>query len=79
METFVLCLLQSGQLKEVNPKWLAKASGSFNRAAVGINLAIDKTDLTDQEACRLLNDRLMRVSEYRHAFLWWNKDSQSND
>lgn len=45
----------------MNPKWLAQANGRFKRAAEGIKLAIDKTDLTDQEACRILNDRLMRV------------------
>lgn len=45
----------------MNAKWLVQARGSFNRASEGIKLAIDKTDLTDQEACRIINDRLMRV------------------
>ena len=53
--------LQSGELKEVNPKWLVLARSKFYRAAEGIKMAVDKTDLTDQEACRILNDRLMRV------------------
>uniref|UniRef100_H3D7Z0 Transferrin receptor 1b n=1 Tax=Tetraodon nigroviridis TaxID=99883 RepID=H3D7Z0_TETNG len=57
----ILQLSQSGQLKEVNPKWVVRARGSFNRAANSIKLAMDNTDLTDQEACRILNDRLMRV------------------
>lgn len=54
-------LSRSGQLKEVNPIWLVRARGSFTRAADGIKVAIKTTDLSDQEACRILNDRLMRV------------------
>uniref|UniRef100_A0A3Q1JRJ8 Transferrin receptor 1b n=1 Tax=Anabas testudineus TaxID=64144 RepID=A0A3Q1JRJ8_ANATE len=54
-------LLQSGQLKDVSPYWLSRARGSFQRAADSINNAIDNTDLNDKEACRILNDRIMRV------------------
>ncbi|XP_045890170.1 transferrin receptor 1b [Micropterus dolomieu] len=54
-------LSQSGQLKEVNPSWLNRARGSFQRAASSINEAFDKTDLDDKEACRILNDRIMSV------------------
>lgn len=59
--SFVLRVLQSGQLKEVNPVWLARARGSFQRAVTDIKSEIYNTDLTDQEACRILNDRIMRV------------------
>ncbi|XP_044033027.1 transferrin receptor 1b isoform X2 [Siniperca chuatsi] len=54
-------LSQSGQLKEVTPTWLNQARGSFQRAADSINSAIDNTDLNDKEACRILNDRIMRI------------------
>ncbi|XP_068566351.1 transferrin receptor 1b [Cebidichthys violaceus] len=59
-------LSQSGQLKEVNPNWLNRARGSFNRAARSINTDILNTDVDDPEACRVLNDRLMSVE---HALL----------
>uniref|UniRef100_A0A3Q1KE49 Uncharacterized protein n=1 Tax=Anabas testudineus TaxID=64144 RepID=A0A3Q1KE49_ANATE len=49
------------QLKDVSPYWLSRARGSFQRAADSINNAIDNTDLNDKEACRILNDRIMRV------------------
>ncbi|XP_070709410.1 transferrin receptor 1b [Pempheris klunzingeri] len=54
-------LSQSGQLKDVSPTWLSSASGSFQRAAKGINKDIGETDLSEMEACRILNDRLMTV------------------
>uniref|UniRef100_UPI0037E89A65 transferrin receptor 1b n=1 Tax=Semicossyphus pulcher TaxID=241346 RepID=UPI0037E89A65 len=54
-------LTKSGQLKGVSPSWLNQARGSFQRAAEGINTAIINTDLRDKEACRILNDRIMRV------------------
>uniref|UniRef100_A0A8C6NSQ3 Transferrin receptor n=1 Tax=Nothobranchius furzeri TaxID=105023 RepID=A0A8C6NSQ3_NOTFU len=53
--------IRSGQLKGVSPSWLNQARGSFQRAAGSIKLAIDKTDLSDPEACRILNDRIMSV------------------
>ncbi|KAM9713192.1 transferrin receptor 1b [Menidia menidia] len=49
------------QLKDLSPDWLSRARGSFNRAADGITVAIGNTDLNDPEACRILNDRMMRV------------------
>lgn len=61
--SFVFRVLQSGQLKGVNPVWLARARGSFQRAVTGIKSEIYNTDLTDPEACRILNDRIMRVRE----------------
>ncbi|KAF1373226.1 hypothetical protein PFLUV_G00258180 [Perca fluviatilis] len=54
-------LSQSGQLKGVNPNWLNRARGSFQRAAASIKTDIQNTDLNDQEACRILNDRIMSV------------------
>ncbi|XP_026148445.1 transferrin receptor 1b isoform X2 [Mastacembelus armatus] len=53
-------LSQSGQLKDVNPKWISLALGSFKRAADDIKGAVLNTNLND-EACRIFNDRLMRV------------------
>ncbi|XP_071340776.1 transferrin receptor 1b [Trachinotus anak] len=54
-------LTQSGQLKDVSPNWLARARSSFHRAAANIDTAIINTDLNDKEACRILNNRIMRV------------------
>ncbi|XP_033964433.1 transferrin receptor 1b [Pseudochaenichthys georgianus] len=54
-------LSMTGQLKEVNPNWLNRASGSFQRAASSITDDIDNTDLSDKESCRILNDRIMTV------------------
>ncbi|TNN45031.1 Transferrin receptor protein 1 [Liparis tanakae] len=51
----------SGQLKGVDGNWLNRARGSFQRAARGLNTDIQNTDLTDVEAARILNDRLMTV------------------
>ncbi|XP_037550366.1 transferrin receptor 1b [Nematolebias whitei] len=54
-------LSQSGDLKGISPNWLNLARGSYQRAADKINKAIDNTDVSDREACRILNDRIMRV------------------
>uniref|UniRef100_A0A3B5M7T3 Transferrin receptor 1b n=1 Tax=Xiphophorus couchianus TaxID=32473 RepID=A0A3B5M7T3_9TELE len=54
-------LTQSGQLKDVSPNWLNRARGSYRRAADAIAGAIANTDLTDEESCRILNDRIMKV------------------
>ncbi|XP_017269631.1 transferrin receptor 1b [Kryptolebias marmoratus] len=54
-------LSKSGDLKGISPNWLNRARGSYQRAADNINNAIANTDLTDREACRLLNDRIMKV------------------
>ncbi|XP_040921750.1 transferrin receptor 1b [Toxotes jaculatrix] len=59
--TRITQLLQSGQLKGVSPAWLSRARGSFQRAAEGISRDTVFTDLNDKEACRILNDRIMRV------------------
>ncbi|XP_071751525.1 transferrin receptor 1b [Centroberyx gerrardi] len=45
----------------VSPSWLARARGSFMRAAAGINNAITSTDINDKEACRILNERTMKI------------------
>uniref|UniRef100_A0A3B5MLE3 Transferrin receptor 1b n=1 Tax=Xiphophorus couchianus TaxID=32473 RepID=A0A3B5MLE3_9TELE len=52
---------RSGQLKDVSPNWLNRARGSYRRAADAIAGAIANTDLTDEESCRILNDRIMKV------------------
>ncbi|KAM4533534.1 transferrin receptor 1b [Odontesthes bonariensis] len=57
---------QNSELKDVRPEWLHRARGSFKRAADAISHAIDNTDLSDPEACRILNDRIMSVE---HCFL----------
>ncbi|XP_030612492.1 transferrin receptor 1b [Archocentrus centrarchus] len=54
-------LSQSGKLKDLSPNWLNRARGSFQRAARGIYDDIASTNLDDKEACRILNDRIMRV------------------
>ncbi|XP_023128622.2 transferrin receptor 1b [Amphiprion ocellaris] len=54
-------LSQSGQLKNVSPTWLSSARGSFQRAADSITNDIENTDLSDNEACRILNNRIMRI------------------
>lgn len=63
---------QSGELKDVGPSWLSRARGSFQRAAESISSAVQNTDLTDPEACRILNDRIMKVSwdefTHKHSF-----------
>ncbi|XP_074549711.1 transferrin receptor 1b [Halichoeres trimaculatus] len=51
----------SGQLQGVSPSWLSQARGSFYRAAESIRNDIINTDLSDKEACRILNDRIMKV------------------
>ncbi|XP_068438186.1 transferrin receptor 1b [Clinocottus analis] len=54
-------LLKSKQLEDVSANWLNRARGSFQRAARSINSDILNTDLSDAEACRILNDRIMSV------------------
>lgn len=54
-------LSKSGELKEVNSNWLSSARGSFQRAANSIKNDIIGTDLNNEEACRILNDRIMRI------------------
>ncbi|KAM4544207.1 transferrin receptor 1b [Fundulus diaphanus] len=54
-------LTQAGQLKDVSPNWLNRARGSYKRAVDDIASAIANTDLTDKEAARILNDRIMGV------------------
>ncbi|XP_015246142.1 PREDICTED: transferrin receptor protein 1-like [Cyprinodon variegatus] len=54
-------LTQAGKLKDVSPSWLNRARGAYKRAADDIANAISNTDMTDNEAARILNDRIMRV------------------
>uniref|UniRef100_A0A668AR56 Transferrin receptor 1b n=1 Tax=Myripristis murdjan TaxID=586833 RepID=A0A668AR56_9TELE len=56
-------LTQSGELKGVTHTWLTSARGSFMRAASSINNDILNTDLTDKEAGRIINDRIMMVEQ----------------
>uniref|UniRef100_A0A668A2V9 Transferrin receptor 1b n=1 Tax=Myripristis murdjan TaxID=586833 RepID=A0A668A2V9_9TELE len=51
------------QLKGVTHTWLTSARGSFMRAASSINNDILNTDLTDKEAGRIINDRIMMVEQ----------------
>uniref|UniRef100_A0A8C2Z6H9 Transferrin receptor 1b n=1 Tax=Cyclopterus lumpus TaxID=8103 RepID=A0A8C2Z6H9_CYCLU len=48
-------------LKDVNANWLNRARGAFQRAARRVNNDVRNTDLTDEAACRILNDRIMTV------------------
>nr|XP_040022878.1 transferrin receptor 1b isoform X1 [Gasterosteus aculeatus aculeatus] len=59
-------LLKSGQLKGLNPTWLNRARGAFQRATISINNDIRNSNLDDKEACRILNGRIMSVE---HALL----------
>ncbi|KAM7369674.1 hypothetical protein PAMP_010978 [Pampus punctatissimus] len=54
-------LSRSGQLTDVSSSWLNQAYGSFQRAARSINNDISNTDINDQQACRILNNRIMSV------------------
>ncbi|XP_072306616.1 transferrin receptor protein 1-like [Eucyclogobius newberryi] len=54
-------LTKSGQLKDVSTSWLLRAKSSFQRAADILYNDIKNTDLNDPEACRLLNDRIMKI------------------
>uniref|UniRef100_A0A8C6UPZ7 Transferrin receptor protein 1 n=1 Tax=Neogobius melanostomus TaxID=47308 RepID=A0A8C6UPZ7_9GOBI len=57
----IYTLQKSGKLSDVRRVWLDHAKGSFQRAADAIKNDVAKTDLSDPEACRLLNDRIMRI------------------
>ncbi|XP_075996480.1 transferrin receptor protein 1-like [Genypterus blacodes] len=57
----VTALTQLGQLEGVSPDWMNSARGSFQRAAAAIKTAAANIDVRDKEACRILNDRIMRV------------------
>ncbi|KAF7660206.1 hypothetical protein LDENG_00286070 [Lucifuga dentata] len=57
----LLSLTKSGELKDVDPNWLSRARGSFQRAASSIKTAIARADVNDKDACRILNDRIMAV------------------
>lgn len=56
-------LKASGRLTDVSGQWLSQALGSFKRAASNIQNSVTNTDLTDKEACRTINERLMRIEE----------------
>lgn len=48
-------------MKNMSPKWLSSVRGSFLRAADDLSIDIQNTDVSDKEACRILNDRIMMV------------------
>ncbi|XP_077592175.1 transferrin receptor 1b [Stigmatopora nigra] len=54
-------LIQNGQLKDVDPKWLSNAHGSFMRATSNLNKAIMNTDATQASGARFLNQKLMSI------------------
>uniref|UniRef100_A0AAQ4Q2A3 Transferrin receptor 1b n=1 Tax=Gasterosteus aculeatus aculeatus TaxID=481459 RepID=A0AAQ4Q2A3_GASAC len=54
------------KLKGLNPTWLNRARGAFQRATISINNDIRNSNLDDKEACRILNGRIMSVE---HALL----------
>lgn len=43
-------------------QWLLSAQGSYDRAASALVTAIRNSDLDDLEQCRIINNRIMRVS-----------------
>ncbi|KAM9332227.1 transferrin receptor 1b isoform 2-T4 [Pholidichthys leucotaenia] len=53
-------LSNSGQLS-VDPNWLNRARGAFRRAADDLSITIANTNVDDKEACRIINNKLMRV------------------
>nr|XP_057915740.1 transferrin receptor protein 1-like [Doryrhamphus excisus]XP_057915741.1 transferrin receptor protein 1-like [Doryrhamphus excisus]XP_057915743.1 transferrin receptor protein 1-like [Doryrhamphus excisus]XP_057915744.1 transferrin receptor protein 1-like [Doryrhamphus excisus] len=56
-------LVMDGHLKGVDPDWLANAQGSFQRAVANLKITIDQTDLSQDQSCRLLNEKLMSVEQ----------------
>lgn len=54
-------LHESGKLNDVGTSWLYKAVGDFKRAVDTINNDIMYTDHSEPEACRIVNDRIMRI------------------
>lgn len=58
---FLPFILQSGELKDMDPTWLNQAWGSCQQAAESIMSGITNTDLNNKEAYRILNDRIKRV------------------
>ncbi|ETE60535.1 Transferrin receptor protein 1, partial [Ophiophagus hannah] len=49
--------------------WLFQARGDFARATTALTQDVKNTDLTDRDASRLLNDRLMKDTPFRHILL----------
>ncbi|KAI1882749.1 hypothetical protein AGOR_G00238140 [Albula goreensis] len=62
MNRLLYSLKQARLLPEtLTMQWLMSALGSYSRASRALTSTIENTDLTDMEACRNLNDRIMRV------------------
>ncbi|KAJ8384317.1 hypothetical protein AAFF_G00206740 [Aldrovandia affinis] len=47
--------------KNMSSQWMAQAGNSYDRASRTMAIAIKHSDLTNDETCRRLNDRIMRV------------------
>ncbi|KAG9343529.1 hypothetical protein JZ751_013695 [Albula glossodonta] len=66
MNRLLYSLKQAKLLPEtLTMQWLMSALGSYSRASRALTSTIENTDLTDMEACRNLNDRIMRVTPPR--------------
>ncbi|KAL4631066.1 transferrin receptor protein 1-like [Arapaima gigas] len=55
-------LVTADQFEALSTQWLTSAFGSFSRAASSLTTTIQNSDLSDVELCRIVNDRIMRVS-----------------
>ncbi|KAJ8270381.1 hypothetical protein GJAV_G00113770 [Gymnothorax javanicus] len=49
--------------EDLTSEWLMSASGAFWRASSGLITAIENSDLTNVETCRIINDRIMKVEK----------------
>ncbi|XP_073686974.1 transferrin receptor 1b [Garra rufa] len=54
------------KIESLSTLWLNEARGSYSRAADALKNDIGNTDLNDMEACRVINNRIMKVE---HNFL----------
>ncbi|KAM6953380.1 transferrin receptor 1b [Aplochiton taeniatus] len=57
-------LSRAGALRGVTTQWLSSALGSFRSAARAFNSDVANTDLSNPQACRALNDRIMAVEHH---------------
>ncbi|KAG8136350.1 putative Transferrin receptor protein [Naja naja] len=57
------------QKRGLDIHWLFQARGDFSRATTALAQDVKNTDLTDRDASRLLNDRLMKDTPFRHILL----------
>lgn len=57
--------VQANEFFPLSCNWLIKVSGSYSRAVSSLLTEIQMSDLNDEERCRNINDRIMRVREKR--------------